>query len=247
MKKINAKRLRFYIFIAFVVLSILLVFFSGIMNYNEGTIGNLLLKYDYISMPIYILLVSIAIATTLPVSVAVLAGFFIFTLYELILLTILGMIAGIYFLFYASRKFGKEGFKEYVKLKGERLKAFRNLLEADSTSLIVLLTFVYFFPSNLAGVVAGITNTKFYRFAIICLIGNLINSAAFIFLAYGIYILSWIYIIPSSIVLVLNTAVPLYIYRKHMKDIIILAFNRKVYSKAKNILSDQKNVDFKST
>lgn len=232
-KGFDAKKIKFILFIIFAVLSLVVVFFAGYLKWDIDVIKNLISMYYLLSILIYIILVAIAAATTLPISVIVAAGILIFSFPVAVLYAFIGILIGAYFVFLITRYSGKEFFKEYSRLKGGKLKAFNILLESNAFSFLMLLNFVYFFPSNLAHMVAGITNTKFSKFLFATAAGNFPNTFAVALFIEGLYKTNNIYIIISVCILILATAIPLYIYRKHMKDVIVLAFDYETYKKMK--------------
>jgi len=224
----NIKRIKFWIFISFLVLSFLLVLFVGALNFNETALGNFLSKGMIISPILYTLLIVITSSTSLPSSIVALAGLALFPLYLLIPLTVIGMFAGLCFMFYFAKQFGEEGLRSYSKIEGNKLKAFVKLLKLDSTSFVVLFTFFYFLPSNLASVAAALGDMKFKKFVLITLVGNFLNLGGFIFLSYGVYSANLYIILPSAMVLVADSLIPLYIYRRNIEDIVLFIFNKKI-------------------
>ncbi len=224
--KFNLRRIKFYVFILFVAISLGGIIFSQTMGYNQDSIKNLLLKYYVFSAPLYILLAMLAISTTLPVTALIVAAMFIFPMYELIILTTIGIVLGTFFVFFITRELGEEAYEQYVKLKRHKLRAFGRLMKRDSTALVILLNFVYFFPSNLGGVVGGLTEMKFKKFALISIIGNFFNSAGLILITFGLYILNSSYLMIGATALFLNSSLPIYFLRRNIKEIWMLAFNR---------------------
>ena len=61
----------------------------------------------------------------------------------------------------------------------------------------------------------------------------------------GIHQLNYPYIVIAIMILILVTAVPLFIYRRHMRDLIILAFSRNAWKKlikAKKEIKEEEKV-----
>jgi uncharacterized membrane protein YdjX (TVP38/TMEM64 family) len=222
------KRIKLWIFIAFFIISFLLVLFSGVINFDESTLGGILSQGFYISVILYTLLISITVSTSLPSSVVAFAGIALFPLYSIIPMTAVGIFLGLSFMYYFTKKFGEEGLESYAKLKEKQLHAFLNLIKLKSTSIVVLFTFFYFFPSNLASVAAALSDMKFKKFISIAFVGNTLNFSSFIFLSYGIYSANLYYIIPSVLILLALSLVPIYIYRRSIGDILTFIFNKEI-------------------
>lgn len=230
---VNLRKIKGWLFLSFVILSLVLVAFAGFLNYTTEDIQNLMMGYRNLALFIYIVLIAIAAATTLPISAVLAAGIFIFSFFEAVLLAFIGIIAGALFIFYLSRKTGYDSFKYYANLKHEKLKALRELLKENAFNIVMLFNFVYFFPSNLAYIVAGITGMKMRKFLFAAIIGNFPNFIAFAMLIYGSYYQNYYLVTIAIIVLVLASGIPLYVYRRHMKDIVVLAFSYKAYKRMK--------------
>jgi uncharacterized membrane protein YdjX (TVP38/TMEM64 family) len=222
------KKIKLYIFLAFFLISFLLVLFSGVISFDEETLGGILSQGFYVSIILYTLLIAITVSTSLPSSVVAFAGIALFSLYILIPMTVVGLFIGLSFMYYFTEKFGEEGLESYAKLKGKRLQAFLRLININTTSFVVLFTFFYFFPSNLASVAGSLGDMKFKKFISIALIGNTINFSGFIFLSYGIYSANWYFIVPSVSVLIAMSLTPLFIYRRSIEDILSFIFNREI-------------------
>ncbi len=229
----NFKKIKFVIFLIFITFALTSVFFAGKLGYNIENIQELLLEYYYTSILIYIILISIASATTLPISIIAIPGILVFSFWSAVLYAFVGILLGAMFVFFISRYFGKSFIKEYVELKGGRLKKLNEIVEERSFKMIILLNFVYFFPSNLAHMVAGLTKTPFHKFLFATSAGNFANFLAVVILVQGIVYLNYYYIFSSILILILTTLLPLYFYRKHVRDIIILAYSEETYKKLK--------------
>ncbi|MEI7719038.1 MAG: VTT domain-containing protein [archaeon] len=222
------KKIKLWIFLAFFILSLLLFLFSGVINFNETSLGILFSGGIYVSMVLYMLLLALTASTSLPSSVVVFAGIALFPIYILVLLTIGGLFLGQSFMFFFTKKFGEEGLVSYSKMKGNRLKAFLRLLKMNTTSFVVLFAFFYFFPPNLSSVAGALGDMKFKKFISIALTGNSLNFIGFIFLSYGLYSLNWFIVIPAAVLLTAFSLVPLYIYRRNLGDILMFVFNREI-------------------
>jgi len=91
---------------------------------------------------------------------------------------------------------------------------------------LLILNSFYFFPSTLAHVVAGLTKTRFWKFIIPTMIGNFINFFFLGLLTLGISEGNYNYVYLSFGILVLNSLIPLLIYRKRVKEILKVSFGK---------------------
>jgi len=91
---------------------------------------------------------------------------------------------------------------------------------------VIILNFVYFFPSNLAHIVAGITNLKLSKFLFATIIGNFLNTLAIILIIQGFYVSNIPHIILGAVIIFVSSSIPFIVYRKKVKYLISLAYNR---------------------
>ena len=225
--RMNPKKIKLGIFLTFFIISLSLFFITVVLDYNHITVQNIIIKHEYFSVFLYIILVAIAAVTTIPITVTLVAGVFIFSFWLTVFYAFLGILIGASILFLFSRKMGRKVFVEYAEFKKGRLRALNDLLQENSLNIILLFNFIYFFPSNLAHMIGGITKINFSKFLFLTIIGNFPNMFSITLLVYGIINSNTIFIVIAVIILILTTGIPLYIYRKHMKDILVIAFNRK--------------------
>ena len=232
--KINlVYRIKFFMFFLFAILAMILFIFASYLGYTPNSIYNLFQTNSYYSILVYILLIAIASATTLPISAVLIPGVILFGFFYTILFAIIGILFGALFTYSMTKHFGMDFVQEYSELRGGKIKILKKLIEEKSLKLILLFNFVYFIPSNLAHMVGGLTKIKLWKFLVITAFGNLPNSFAFCLITYGVYYASPINIISGLIILVLSAIIPIYFYREHLKEIVILVFSEKVYKKFK--------------
>jgi len=235
MAKSEYRKIKSIIFILIAVFSVIAFFFADYLNYDTQTIKSLISQNYYLSVFIFLILIIVAAITTLPISAASIPGVLVFSFVNTLFYVMIGIVTGASLLYYLSKKLGRDFIKEYSDLKGGRLKAFNELLHENSFRFVILLNFVYFFPSNLAHMVAGITNLKISKFLFATIVGNFLNSFSIILLIFGIINKNTIYIFLGVLVLALTTLTSLYIFRRDIKDILILSFSEKAYKKLSKI------------
>jgi len=72
---------------------------------------------------------------------------------------------------------------------------------------------------------------KFWKFLLIATAGNFINAFAVTLVAMGFYTADYSYFSAGLGILILSSAIPIFIYRKYLKDILIIAFTQKGYKR----------------
>jgi len=224
--KINFKKVRNFLIIFFIVLYIGIFVFEGIFNFNQTAISNIFIKYQDVAEPLYVMLLTVGIATGLLTAIIVFSGFFVFNIYQLTILTSIGVTLGILLIFILARVFGHKAFMNYLKVKEKKAEKLKEVFTRDSTALTILFNFIFFLPSTFGGIVGGIADVKLYKLIPISIFGNLVNQIAFIFFLYGTQANRRGFIIPSVIVLFLNSAIPIFIYRKNIKDVFTIMFKK---------------------
>lgn len=226
-KKIDFEKIKFFIFIIFSVISLLIIFLAGSLEYDVDKIQSFVSNYEQTSFIVYILLMALATMTTFPLSAILIVGIFMFSIFYTILLAIIGMFIGSILMYYFSKKMGKGFIRRYGDLKGGKLQAFNNLLDEKSFGVVMIFNMVYFLPSNLGSMVAGITNIKLWKFSLANILGNLPNTLGVVFLVAGLQNSDKDYLVFAMSVLILSTVISIYSYRSHLKDIFILAFGKE--------------------
>lgn len=223
----NFKKFRKYFFIALLILYAGIIIFEAIFHFNGTIINKLFSNYENFAQPIYVFIVIFAILTGLLSGAVVFSGFFIFNVFTLIILTSIGIILGVLLIFILSRKLGHKPFEEYIKKKEGRAEKLKEIFKKDSVALAILFNFVFFLPSTLGNIILGLGESKLTKLIIISIIGNLINQIAFIFFTFGIQYNNLAYSIPSLSALILNTGIPIWLYKRNIKDVLTITFRRK--------------------
>jgi len=219
----NYKKIKFWALVILIFASLSLFFFADKLGIdNNLSTGNL--QNDIPSVIIYILWMTFASATTLPISVILVPGILLFSFQWAIILSFIGIILGAVIMYYLTIILGKDFVDEYVGKHGEKLRIVRSMIKKNSFGILLALNSFYFFPSTLAHVVAGLTKTKFWKFIIPTIIGNFINFFFLGLLTLGFSEGNYNYVYTSLVILVLNSLIPLIIYRKHLMDILRVSF-----------------------
>jgi len=178
------------------------------------------------SVIIYLAWMTFASATTLPISLVLIPGILLFSFQWAIILSFIGIVLGALIIYYLTIFLGKDFVEDYVGVQGKKLRVVKKMVEENSFGFLLILNSFYFFPSTLAHVVAGLTKTRFWKFIIPTMIGNFINFFFLGLLTLGISRGNYNYVYLSFGVLVLNSLIPLLIYRKRVKEILKVSFGK---------------------
>lgn len=222
---LNIKKLRFAVFLIFIILTLALFLFAGAINYNTTSITNLLENYSSLAVIAYIFLIALAGATTLPITAVLIPGVIIFSWLNSLIYAMLGIMIGAFFTYFFSKYTGKDFLDEYSNER-KKIKALKNMVEENAYELVIILNFVYFFPSNLAHIVAGITNLKFSKFLFATIAGSFMNTFAVILVIQGFYVSNILYVILGIVIIFISSSIPFIVYRKKAKYLISLIYNR---------------------
>jgi uncharacterized membrane protein YdjX (TVP38/TMEM64 family) len=225
------KKFKFYVLVILAFLSIVLVLFSTVLGFNPESFKFILETYG-VPQLLYILWIILATATTLPISVVMIAGVFYFSFFNAMLYTFIGMLIGAVGTFYASRWLGHEFVRQAAGIKGQgRIHIFNQLIHQHSLAYVVLLAFIYAFPSNLGFMIAGVTDVRLREVLWITVLGLFTTGLGVGWLILGGLNGNITHIILGAVLLLVVNLVPLAIYWSHLKRIIILAYSEKAYKK----------------
>ncbi|PIN91572.1 hypothetical protein COU57_00075 [Candidatus Pacearchaeota archaeon CG10_big_fil_rev_8_21_14_0_10_32_14] len=233
-KKNIIKKIKFAILIFMIVASLLVVIFS-----KEIVKGNIFekkdLHNDLSSVFIYIAWMVFAASTTFPITTILIPGIFLFSFGYALIYTYVGIVLGALTIYYLSIYLGRDFVNDYTGIRGDKIKIVKGLVEKESFGFLLVLNAFYFFPSNLAHVVAGITKTKFWKFFIPTILANFLNFFFVALLTLGIAENNKSYIYGSTVALFFISVIPLIIYRKHLKEIIYVSFSKEAYKDFKKL------------
>ncbi len=224
---INIKKLRKYLIIVLLIIYLVVIIFESNFNFNQEVIEKLLSNYQNFTQPIYTFIVLITTMTGTVSSAFILSGFFMFNAPTLVVLTSIGIILGIILVFVLSRTIGHQAFEKYINSDKNNAKKLKRIFKNDSNAIIVLFNFVFFLPSTIGCILGGLSKSKMTKWIIISIIGSLLNQIGLILLLLSIQDNSLVYLVLTISALVLISVIPIIIYRKDIKDIMKITFERR--------------------
>ena len=239
---IDLKKLKFIVLAVLAVISLTLFIVPTIFGLDVEVFRGVLETYG-VPQLIYVAWIILATVTTLPVSAAMIAGIIYFLFVDAMILTCVGMLIGAIGTFYVSRWLGKDFVKVDYKIKGRtKLHIFNELVHKHSLAYVVLLAFIYAFPSNLAYMIAGVTEVTLFQLVCIVALGNLGTAFGVGGIILGVLQNNISYIIAGVLLIAVINIVPLFRYYKEMKKLVLLVFSRKAYERFEKLEKAEKKL-----
>jgi uncharacterized membrane protein YdjX (TVP38/TMEM64 family) len=239
---IDLKKLKFIVLAVLAVISLTLFVVPTIFGLDVEVFRGVLETYG-VPQLIYVAWIILATVTTLPVSAAMIAGIIYFSFVDAMILTCVGMLIGAIGTFYVSRWLGKDFVKVDYKIKGRtKLHIFNELVHKHSLAYVVLLAFIYAFPSNLAYMIAGVTEVTLFQLVCIVALGNLGTAFGVGGIILGVLQSNISYIIAGALLLAAINILPLFRYYKEMKKLVLLVFSRKAYERFEKLEKAEKKL-----
>ena len=228
MKGWNIKKIKFILLVLFIVLAVVFVIYALTLDYSSESLRETI-ENSYAPTIVYFALMLIASATTLPYSPIIIPAIFLFSFKYAVIVGFIGVLLGGLLVYYISRVLGRDFVNEYVERRGGRLKVFNDFVEKKSLGVLILVNTFYFAPSNLAHTLTGVAKTRFSLYFIVMALGNFFNFFGFSLATYGFILGNVAFISLGIIILVSESLIPLYIFRKHIRDLFIISFSKKSY------------------
>ena len=174
---------------------------------------------------LYIGWMILAVATTLPISAVMFAGILYFSFSIAMIYTFIGVILGAVITFYMARWLGKDYIKQEYKSKDKgKLHEINVLIQKKPLPYVVLLSFVYIFPTNLAFMIAGVTDMTLLQVVILTVLGNITTTAAVGLISLGIINSNISYLILGIIIIAIINISPIVYYWKETKEVFVHLF-----------------------
>ena len=217
---IGIKKIKFYIFLALMIISFALFLVFIFTGYDSQ---HFLMTLESYGVPelLYTAWIILAVATTLPISAVIFAGIVYFTFFKAMIYAFIGILLGAVITFYLSRWLGRDYIKSEYNTKGKgKLAAINRIIQKNSVAYVVVLAFVYIFPTNLAYMIAGVTDMTLGQVVLITVLGNITTTLGVGAISLGILGSNITYIIGGAAILAIINIVPILIYYKQMKELI---------------------------
>jgi len=219
----NTKK-KFDLFIAFIFISIFIAILSEYFNLSQTSIENFVLINHTLSAFIYTFLF-IALATfSFSVSVMTSLGAVFFSIPEIIIYAMIGIMGSSIIDFYIARKLGRGYVRNYIEKRGGKLEKFDEIIEKDTFKTTMILSAIFFVPPTIPNLLGGIMKINLKNYSIATFLGNIPNTIFTVLLINGFLYSNTLQIYTSIIALVMITVISLYFYKGEIRDIIKLSF-----------------------
>lgn len=219
---VNIKKIKFYILLVLMIASLLVVLGAFRHGYDVSHYFDALEGYKIPEL-LYVGWIVLAVATTLPISAIIFAGILQFTFMWAMIYAFIGIIIGAVATFYLSRWLGEDYVKtEYKSKHRGKMHRLNILLQKNSRAYVILLAFIYIFPTNLAYMLAGVTNMKLREVVLITVLGNVSTALGVGMIFLGVLKLSPSYATGGIIILIIVNIIPILLYYEKLKELIKL-------------------------
>jgi len=215
---------KFYIFLSFVLISLLTAVLSGYFGINLSLVENFISINHYLAIFLYTILFTLL--TTFAFSSNALIGMsaLFFSSYEAIFYSMIGIMASSIIDFYISRKLGRNYVRNYLEKHGGALEKFDEILEKDTFKTLLILSIIFFVPRIIPNLLGGIVKINLKKYALATFLGNLPTVICIVYLINGISYSNYLQIYASVAGLVLVSLVAIYFYKGEMNHILRLSF-----------------------
>jgi uncharacterized membrane protein YdjX (TVP38/TMEM64 family) len=221
----NSKK-KFYLFIAFLGLSLLISVISGYFGVNISSIENFVTINPGLSSFLFILIFMILASFSFSITVLIGLGAILFSWYELVVYAMIGLMISSIVHFYISRKLGRDYVRNYLSKHGGKIETFDRVVEKDAFKTILILSAIYFVPPAIPNLLGGVIKLDLKKYAIATFIGNLPNTFFTIYLINGLLYYSSFQIYFSIAGLAASTIIAMYFYKGEISDVLKLGFPR---------------------
>jgi len=221
----NTKR-KFILFVLFVLCSIIVAIFSGYFGLNPSSIQYFANSNHTLISFIYTALFIVLSSFSFSVSVMTSLGVLLFSAYEIIIYSIIGIMGSSIIDFFVSRRLGKDYVKKYIEKRGSKIEEFDRILERNAFKTTFLLSSIFFVPPTIPSFLGGIIKIKFKNYCIATFLGNLPNTILTVYLIRGILYSDTSQIFLSIFGLIAVTVIALYLYKGEVSDIFKISFPR---------------------
>jgi uncharacterized membrane protein YdjX (TVP38/TMEM64 family) len=219
----NSKN-KFIWFIFFIIISIFVAVFSGYFGLNPGSIKIFVSLNHTLAAFLYTLLFTVLASFSFSVSVMTSLGTLLFSWYEVVIYSMIGIIGSSIIHFYISRKFGRNYVRNYLEKKGGKIEKFDEIVEKNTFKTTFILSAIFFVPPMIPNLLGGIININIKKYFIATFLGNLPNTFFTVYLINGLLYSNILQISISIIGLIATTLIALYFYNGEIVDILKLSF-----------------------
>lgn len=226
----NSKK-KFFLFVVFLILSVIMASFSGYSGLNFFGVINFFSTNHIFSVFAYNLFFIISASFSFSVSILTSSGAFLFSWYEVLIYAMIGIVASSIIDFYISRKLGRNYIRNYIRKRGGKIEKFDEVLGKDSFKSILILSTIFFVPPTIPNFLGGIMSIDLKKYFVATFLGNLPNTFFTILLINGFIYSNLLLISLSTVGLILTTLTAIYFYNGEIKELFLLSLPRIFFKK----------------
>jgi uncharacterized membrane protein YdjX (TVP38/TMEM64 family) len=217
-------RKKFWLFVIFLIISIIIASLSGVYGLNERFVDYLFSFNENLAGLIYTSLFIILTSFSFSVSVMTSLGVLFFPFYKILFYAMIGILGSSIIDFYIARKLGKDYVKRYIDKKGGRIENFEEVIEKNNFKTIFILSAIFFIPPTIPNFLGGVMKINLKGYFIATFLGNLPNTFFTILLIRGILDLNEFYVYISIISLFLISLIALFFYKGEIRELVKISF-----------------------
>ena len=220
------KKNRFYLFIIFVFISLVVYFFSGYFGITETSFWSFVSYNHNLFALVYTLIFIILSTFSFSVTVLIGVGVLFFSKFELFWYAITGVMISSIIHFYLARKLGRDYVLAYLEKREGDIEKFKEMIDKSSFKTILILSAIFFVPPSIPNYLGGIIKINFKKYFIATFLGNSPIVICAIYLINGLMFSNASYILFSTIGLGFITIISLFFYKGEIKHIMQISFPR---------------------
>ncbi len=214
---------KFYLFLSFILISIIIAIVSGYLGTTSSAIETFISTNHPLAAFIYNVLFIALTSFSFSISIMIGAGILFFSKFEIVVYAMIGIMGSSIIDFYISRKLGRDYLKNYIKKRGGNLEKLENVFEKDTFRTILILSAVFFVPPAIPNFLGGIMKINLKKYSIATFLGNLPTTIFTVYLLAGIFFSNQAYIYISIAGIALTALISLYFYKGQIKDLLVLS------------------------
>lgn len=210
--KLNPAKLKFYAFIALIVLILLTSFIFHLTGNHFLFYKDLKQISSGILLPIFYVSLYV-ISSFFPIVFLTFFGALIFPFYEVFILSIIGNLISFIIVFYTTRSLGREYIEIYEK-NHPKLNKLDIRINENGFLYIFLLRISFVIPPTAISILAGLSKIKFKEYILSSILGTIPVIFSSILLIKGYQIKEFSLVIISLILFVLFVALPFFLIKE---------------------------------
>jgi len=164
----------------------IIILFPTIQTFSSPEfIRATILDFSILSFVLYVVLVTVTTMFHLPSIPIILAGGYVFGIFDGTILSFIGILLGSTFSFYASRLGGKRWMEKWVSQ--QHIHHFNTIFKKRGITAVLISYALPFFPASVVSLLLGLTTMKYRQFILLVFVGYIPRVITIILLGSDMY------------------------------------------------------------